>query len=292
MQLLIQSLLDGALQGSVLSLAAVGFSLVFGVLGVINLSHGVFILAGAYGALWLRDTFQIEPVLAIPIVAIVLFFVGYVFEKTVLYSAIRRTSLLASLLVTYGVALILQNAYSLVFSPDIQSLRPAIANLSLRFGDVQVNYLQLLAFALSLALVGLLAWILNYSRLGRIIRATAQQDLGAQCCGIDVAHTHALTFGIACAFAGAAGVIVGMMYPFTPSNQEHWTIYAFVVVVLGGIGSAAGALLGGLLLGIIGSLATQFIGAAFPNAMIFLILVVMLILRPNGILGNAFGESR
>lgn len=289
---LIQSLADGVIQGSVLSLAAVGFSLIFGVLGVVNLSHGAFVIIGAYVALLLGAAFGIDPLVSLPVVAVVLFALGYAYERAIVYPAIRRSNLISSLLVTYGTALVLQNALSLWFSPDIQSLRPAYADRFLMLGDVRINFLQVVALIFALGLVALLAFILRGLAFGRVVRATAEQPLAAKLCGVHVEHVYAMTFALASAFAGMSGVLIGMLYPFSPPTQEHWTIYAFVVVVLGGIGSASGALLGGILLGIIGALTTQFIGPAYPNAMGFAVLVLMLLLRPNGLLGNAFGASR
>ena len=289
---LVQALLDGAFQGSVLSLAAVGFSLIFGVLEIINLSHGVIIVLGAYLALALRRTWGLDPLIALPFVAAVCFAVGYVYQRYLISPAIRHASLLYSLLVTYGVALVAQNAFSLIFSPDNQSIRPDYANRFLRIEGVTINGLQIVAFVASLALIGLLAFLLRRFALGRTIRATAEQALAARLCGVNVEEVHALTFGLSAAFAGAAGVLIGMLYPFAPTSQENWTIYGFVVVVLGGAGSAAGALLGGLLLGIMGSLTSEYIGPAYPNAVVFLVLVLMLVVKPNGLLGTAFGGSR
>lgn len=292
MERFVQSLVDGVLQGSVLSLAAVGFSLIFGVLGVVNLSHGVLVILGAYLALLAHRLLGLDPVVAIFGVAAVCFLVGYLYQSLLVSPAIRRANLLSSLLITYAVALIAQNLFVLVFSPDFQSVRPDYANTFLRVHGITFNLLQIVVLAVSLILVGILALILNKLPLGRIIRATAEQELAARLCGVDVERIYALTFAIAAAFAGAAGVLIGMLFPFSPSSQENWTVYGFVVVVLGGIGSASGALLGGLLLGIIGTLTTELLGPAYPNAIVFLVLVVMLLVRPTGLLGNAFGTSR
>lgn len=289
---LLQSLVDGALQGSVLSLAAVGFSLIFGVLQIINLSHGVIIVLGAYIALVLRRLWGLDPLFALPAVAAICFAVGYVYQRYLISPAIRRANLLNSLLVTYGVALVSQNALSLMFSPDNQSIRPNYANAFFRLDGVTINILQIVAFLASLALIGVLALLLRRSPLGRTIRATAEQSLAARLCGVNVDEVQALTFGLSAAFAGAAGVLIGMLYPFAPTSQENWTIYGFVVVVLGGAGSAAGALLGGLLLGVIGSLTSEYVGPAYPNAVVFLVLVLMLLIKPTGLLGAAFGGSR
>jgi branched-chain amino acid transport system permease protein len=290
--LLLQTLVDGIILGGVLSLSAVGFSLIFGVMGVVNLTHGGLVLIGAYLAYTAWHGLGVDPLLTIPAVMLLLFGFGYVYQRGLIQLAVDRASLLASLLVTFGVALMLRNVLVLVFSPDIKSISPAYAFTFYRFGPVTVDLVRLLALGASLVLIGALAWILNRTELGRVIRATAQQELAARLCAVNVRHVFGLTFGIAAAFAGAAGVIIGIILPFAPPNEVQWTLYAFVVVVLGGVGSPSGALLGGLLLGVINTLTAQYVGPGFTNAMMFLILVLMLLVRPTGILGHAFGGSR
>jgi branched-chain amino acid transport system permease protein len=137
-----------------------------------------------------------------------------------------------------------------------------------------------------------LAFVLERTHIGRIIRATAQQELAARLCGVNARHVYALTFGVSAAFAGASGAILGLVLPFSPPDEGLWTMNAFVVVTLGGVGSPSGALLGGLLLGLINTFTGRLIGPAFPNAMMFLVLVAMLLARPSGLLGNAFRGSR
>ncbi|MEP4423793.1 MAG: branched-chain amino acid ABC transporter permease, partial [Nitratireductor sp.] len=127
---------------------------------------------------------------------------------------------------------------------------------------------------------------------GRAIRATAQQPLAAELCGLNVKNLHGLTFGLGAAMAGAAGAIIGIVQPFTAASEVAWTLNAFIVVVLGGIGSPAGALVGGLLLGLINAYTAQYVGPSLTQAAMFLVLVLMLLVRPSGLLGNAFGESR
>jgi branched-chain amino acid transport system permease protein len=292
MDRLAQAVVDGVLQGSVLSLAAVGFSLVFGVLGIVNLSHGLLVLVGAYLALVARRVFGMDPLIAMPFVALIGFGLGYLYQRYVVSPAINRSTIVSSLLVTYAVALIAQNLITLLFSPDVMSIRPDYANLHTQIGGITLNLLQVIAFAAGLVLIAALSILLYRLPIGRTIRATAEEVLAARVCGVDVERIYAFTFGIASAFAAAAGVLIGMLFPFSPSSHEQWTIYGFVVVVLGGVGSASGALVGGLLLGLISTLTTQLIGAAYPNVFVFLTLVFMLLVRPNGLLGNAFGGSR
>lgn len=292
MSLILQTILDGFVLGGLYSLAAVGFSLIFGVMNVVNLTHGVIVLIGAYLAYAFWHGLGVDPLLAIPLVMAVLFAFGYVYQRGLIQLAVDRSSLLASMLVTFGVALMLRNVLVLVFSPDFKSITPSYAFTVFFLGPVTIDLVRLSALGASLVLLCVLAGVLRWTAVGRVIRATAQQDLAARLCGVDVRHVYGITFGVSAAFAGASGAIIGIVIPFSPPDEALWTINAFVVVTLGGVGSPSGALLGGLLLGLISTLTSQLIGPQFPNAMMFLILVVMLLLRPSGLLGNAFSGSR
>jgi branched-chain amino acid transport system permease protein len=290
--LVLQTLADGLVLGGIYALAAVGFSLIFGVLQVANLSHGVIVLIGAYLALVLSHSLGIDPLLAIPLVMAALFCFGYVYQRGLIQLAVDRSSLLAALLLTFGVALMLRNLLVWIFSPDFKSISPSYAFTFFELGGVTFDLVRVSALGTSLLLLSALALVLKATRLGRIIRATAQQDLAARLCGVDARHVYGLTFGLSAAFAGASGVVIGIVLPFAPPDEALWTLNAFVVVTLGGVGSPAGALVGGIVLGIVNTATAQYIGAAFPNATMFLILVLMLLVRPNGLLGNAFAGSR
>jgi branched-chain amino acid transport system permease protein len=261
-------------------------------MNVVNLTHGIFVLIGAYLAWSAQHFLGVDPLLAIPGVMAVLFAAGYAYQRTIIQSAVDRSSLLASLLVTFGVALVLRNLLVLAFGPDFKSITPSYAFTNLKLGALTLDIVRISALAASLGLIALLAFVLYRTDWGRVIRATAQQDFAAGLCGVNVRHVYGLTFGVASAFAGAAGAVIGIVLPFAPPDEGHWTMKAFAVVVLGGVGSPAGALLGGLLLGLINTFTAQFIGPAFPNAMMFLVLVLMLLVRPHGLLGSAFGGSR
>lgn len=291
MSLIAQTLADGLVLGGIYALAAVGFSLIFGVLHVINLSHGIVVLIGAYLALIFSTSLGIDPMLTIPLVMAVLFAFGYVYQRFLIQRAVDRSAL-GSMLLTFGVALMLQNVMIWVFSPDMKNITPSYAFASFHLGPVTFDAVRVSALAASLVLLSCLAALLKFSSLGRTIRATAQQTLAAQLCGVNVRHVYALTFAVSAAFAGAAGIVIGIILPFSPNDEALWTMNAFVVVVLGGVGSPAGALLGGLLLGIVNTLTAQYIGPSFPNVTMFLLLVLLLLVRPNGLLGNAFSASR
>jgi branched-chain amino acid transport system permease protein len=291
MNLVAQTLADGLVLGGIYALAAVGFSLIFGVLHVINLSHGILVLMGAYLALIFSEYLHIDPLLTIPAVMAVLFCIGYAYQRLLIQRAVDRASV-NSMLLTFGVALMLQNAMIWLFSPDMKNITPSYAFASFKLGPVNLDAVRVSALAASLVLLSLLALFLKFSPMGRVIRATAQQTMAARLCGVNVRHVYALTFAVSAAFAGAAGIVIGIILPFSPADEGNWTLNAIVVVVLGGVGSPAGALIGGLLLGVVNTLTAQYVGPAFPNVTMFLLLVLLLLVRPQGLLGNAFAASR
>ncbi len=291
MNLVLQTLADGLVLGGIYALAAVGFSLIFGVLHVINLSHGILVLMGAYLALIFSQAFGVDPLLTVPLVMAVLFAVGYAYQRMLIQRAVDSTPL-GSMLLTFGVALMLQNAMIWLFSPDMKNITPSYAFDSFKIGPVNFDAVRVSALIASLILLSLLAAFLRYSAMGRVIRATAQQTVAARLCGVNVRHVYALTFAVSAAFAGAAGIVIGIILPFSPNDEGTWTLNAFVVVVLGGVGSPAGALIGGLLLGLVSTLTAQYLGPAFPNVTMFLVLAFLLLVRPHGLLGNAFSASR
>lgn len=291
MNLVVQTLADGLVLGGIYALAAVGFSLIFGVLHVINLSHGILVLMGAYLALIFSQALHIDPLLTVPLVMAVLFAVGYAYQRFLIQYAVDRSQL-GSMLLTFGVALMLQNIMIWVFSPDMRSITPSYAFASFRIGALTFDAVRVSALLASLVLLCCLAALLKFSALGRVIRATAQQTLAARLCGVNVRHVYALTFAVSAAFSGAAGIVIGIILPFSPADEGTWTLNAFVVVVLGGVGSPAGALIGGLLLGMVSTLTAQYVGPSFPNVTMFALLVLLLLVRPNGLLGNAFSASR
>ena len=291
MNLILQTLADGMVLGGIYALAAVGFSLIFGVLHVINLSHGILVLLGAYLALIFSETLHIDPLLTMPLVMAALFGVGYVYQRLLIQRAVD-SSAVGSMLLTFGVALMLQNVMIWAFSPDMKNNTPGWAFASFKLGGVTFDAVRVSALLASLVLLSCLAALLKFSPLGRVIRATAQQTLAARLCGVNVRHVYALTFAVSAAFAGAAGIVIGIILPFSQADEATWTLNAFVVVVLGGVGSPAGALIGGLLLGLVSTLTAQYIGPSFPNVTMFLLLVLLLLVRPHGLLGNAFSPSR
>lgn len=292
MSLFLQTTINGLVLGGIYSLAAVGFSLIFGVIGIVNLTHGIFVVAGAYLAMILFDAAGVDPLLGIVPIGAILFMVGYAYQRTVIHWAISRASVEASLVVTFGMAMVFRNLLQLWFGPDVQTITPSYSFDSVSIGVVRVDMVRLAALGASMLILLSLTLMLARTHFGRAMRAVAQQPLAAALSGLNVKRIHGLTFGVSAALAGASGAIIGIVQPFSASSEVAWTLNAFIVVVLGGIGSPAGALVGGLVLGLINAYTATYVGPALTQAMMFLVLVVMLLARPQGILGNAYGESR
>lgn len=288
----VNTLINGILYGGILSIAAVGFSLIFGVMNVINLAHGVFVIGGAYAALVAWTRLGIDPVLALPLVMAASFVIGAAYQRFVIQRAVERGTPVAALLVTFGFALIVINGLNVVFSSTVRNISPSYSFLNLQLGPLSLDAVRFVSFLTAIALIVLLTLYLRRSRMGRIIRATAQSELAARLCGVDARWVYAATFGVGSAFASASGVLIGMMLPFTPNDEVLWTVYAFIVVTLGGVGSPAGALLGGILLGLASTFTQTYVGAVYTNVVMFVLLLLMLLVRPHGILGSAFKGSR
>ncbi len=212
---LAQTLLDGLVLGGVYAFAAVGFSLIFGVLGVVNLTHGVFVVLGAYAALLLHEGLGIDPLLGLPVVMAGLFALGYAYQRTLIAAAVERASLVASLLVTFGVALMARNLLQIGVSPDVRSISTAYSFAGLSLGPLRIDLVRLAGLATSLVLLSGLSVLLARSAFGRAIRATAQQPVGAAISGVNVRHVHGLTFGLGNSGAereGRGGVMIWLQH--------------------------------------------------------------------------------
>ncbi|MDI6028491.1 branched-chain amino acid ABC transporter permease [Corticibacterium sp. UT-5YL-CI-8] len=292
MHVFLQTLLDGLMLGGLYALAASGFSLIFGVMGILNLAHGAFLVLGAYVGLQISQSLSIEPILTLPAVVVVLFAAGALFQRYLVQLTVDRGGLVASLLVTFGVSLIIHDLLAHFYGPGSRTIVSSYAYSRIEFGGLVIGLSRLVPLVVSIVLILALHFMLARSRLGREMRAASQQIVAARLCGINVRRVFALTFGIASAYAGVAGVLVGTVLPFSPNSETYWTISAFVVVVLGGAKSPAGTLLGGLLLGILNTMTAQFISPLFTSTVMFLVLVLMLLVRPQGILGHAAGATR
>jgi branched-chain amino acid transport system permease protein len=287
----LQALVYGVLQGGLFALIAVGFSLVWGVMHVVNLAHGAFVIFGAYVAWSLASAVGLDPLLGLVAAALVLFVVGYAIQRG-LINLVVNAPIWLTLLLTFGLELILVNGLVVVFTGDFRSIPAAFASGGISLGEVRIPYGRLLAFGLAVTLTLLLATFLDRTRTGRAIKATGMDRATARLMGVDVRHVYALTFGLAAALAGIAGVMVGIVGTFSPVDAGSYTLRSFVIAVLGGLGNMWGALAGGVLLGVVEALGGQYLAGTLVNALAFGVLVIVLVVRPTGLLGRPFYESR
>jgi len=280
-QILINALVLGCLYACI----AIGFSLVWGVLNVINLIHGSFIVLGAYLAWWLYNLLHISPWYALFIAAPAFFALGYVVQRLILNRVITAP-VLVTLTLTFGLDLILNNAMIYYFKADYRKLilTPPMGSVSI-FGVV-VPVDRLVATVAALALTGVLYLILRRSRVGRAIVAVRLDRDAAKLMGVDVNSIYAFAFGLGAALAGCAGVLMALIFPISPLTSTAYLGKAFVVCVLGGLGSVSGALAGGIFLALIEGIGSTLIGPAHATTLSFAILIVFLIVRPQGLLGR------
>ncbi|MFG1998056.1 branched-chain amino acid ABC transporter permease [Spirillospora sp. NPDC048911] len=288
----LQATLNGLLQGGLFALIAVGFSLVWGVVNVINLAHGAFVVLGAYIALGLSNALGLDPFVGMFGSAACLFVLGYAIQRG-LINLVVNAPIFITLLLTFGLELVLVQGMNIAFTGDFRSIPTSYASRGIGLpGSVQVPLGRLLTFAVAVVVAILLVAFMNRTRTGLAIMATGMDRGAARLMGIKARHVYALTFGLAAALAGGAGAMAGTIGTFHPADAGRFTLFSFVIAVLGGLGNMYGALAGGLVLGLAESWAGQYLSGTWANAVAFAVLVLVLATRPSGLLGRAFYEAR
>lgn len=285
MDLLIQILVNGVLLGGLYAVMALGLALVWGVLNIVNLAHGAFIMLGAYLSWHLYTYLGIDPFLGLPITAVGMFAVGYAVQRGLL-NLVVRAPMFNTLLITFGLEVVLTYLAQLAFSADFRTINPSYAGNSIQIGSVVLPLARLLAFGIAIVLTVAMWLFLLHTRLGRAIRATAQNLVAARLYGVEPRHLYAMTFGIGIGLAGAAGGLYGTVSQINPYIGATLTAKSFAIAIIGGLDNPLGVIVGGLFLGIIESLAVLYIGATFADVASFGVLVLVLIVRPSGLLGK------
>jgi branched-chain amino acid transport system permease protein len=280
-----QNWANGLLLGSLYAVAAVGFAMIWGVLNVINIAQGAMMVSSAYLSYVLFAHLGIDPYLGLPINVVVFFAFGWLLQRYVI-NLIVRAPMFMTLLLTFGLDLIITVLLLAIFHADPRQVNPSYSAESLRGFGVVLPLTRLIALGVAIAATALVSVILNRTRLGTKIRATSMDVQAAQLVGIRIASIYALTFAIAAALAGVAGVLLSTTQTFAPSDGPTLTLKAFVVVALGGLGSAWAGLAGGLILGLAEVLGGAVVGVSYSNLISFGLLVLILVVRPSGILGR------
>jgi branched-chain amino acid transport system permease protein len=284
-----QVLVNWLLLGSLYAAVALGFSLVWGIMNIVNLAHGAFIIVGAYTAFWLYTQLHIDPYIGIPLTMAILFTIGWIVQYIAINRVIRAP-LLVTFLLTFGLNLLIADLVQQFFSSDLRSINTAYAGNGLDIGSTHIAFDRLIAAVIAVLLTAALNYFLTRTRTGNAILATGMDRDAARLMGISIRNTYALTFAIGAALAGAAGAMLAELYPFDPSGGGTFTLRAFVIVVLGGLGTPWGALAGGLVFGLAETVVPLIpgVGPGYDDAIAFTVLVAVLIFRPNGLLGKPF----
>ncbi|MEX2148349.1 MAG: branched-chain amino acid ABC transporter permease [Candidatus Rokuibacteriota bacterium] len=278
-----QVIISGILAGSLYAMVALGLSLIFGVMRVINIAHGPMLMLGAYTTYFLYAGFGLNPYLSLPISMAVLFVLGAVLQRALVFRVVDAPEL-SSLLLTFGISIALVNVAQLAFTSDLRSVEYLTG--SWVAGPFAFSKPRVVACLIASAITAGAFLFLQKTRLGKAIRATSQSREVAMVCGINVQRIHLLSFGMAAALAAAGGTLISMMIAIQPEMGQIWTFKSFLVIVLGGAGNYPGALLGGLLLGLIEQLASLFLTTQLSEAVAYVLLVVVLLVRPTGLLGG------
>ena len=286
--ILLSALLNGLTTGAVYALIALGLTLIYGVLHIINFAHGASLMMALYGVYALKERWGIDPYVALPLMVPAMFVLGYAMQRIVMNRASHGKDE-NILLVTLGLSIVMENMALLFFKSDTRTIDTAYTLTTVAIGpesaQVMVSLPKLVAFAGALVVSALLIVILQRTDLGRAIRAVAKEKQGARLMGIDVEHVYAMCFGLGLACLGAAACFLLPAYYVNPQVGNGFVLVAFTVVVLGGMGSFAGALLGGLLIGVVESFGGLFLGESLGQVGIFVIFIGVLLLRPEGLFG-------
>ena len=280
--LVTQVVVSGLLLGGLYALIALGLTMVFGVMRVINVAHGTLLMVGAYITFWLFEVYKVDPLLSLAISMPLLFLGGVVLHWLVIRRIVGAPELI-TLLVTFGTSIIIINLALYFWTADFRSV-PYLTG-SVGVGGIAFPRPRVVAALVALLITAAAFLFLKRTRLGKAIRATSQHREVARACGIDVERIDMLSFGLGAAMAGAGGSLLSIMFAIYPEMGDLYTLKAFCIVILGGMGHYGGAFLGGLILGLAESLSSLFLSAAIAEGIAYLILVLVLLIKPSGLMG-------
>lgn len=284
---ILQSIISGILLGGIYALLSVGFGLTWGTMKVLNISHAVFAVLGAFIAYWFFVKGGLDPLLSLPLVVLLLFFIGGIVYRLVIRPVTKaKDIIMASMVATFGVAIVVENVMSYFWRPDPRILKPSYTGTSFFIGEMAISKGPLIGFAMAIVAIALLYSFLHHTYTGKAVQATWQNPIGAALVGINPGHVSLITFGLSIASAGAAGVAMALIYAFYPSVQSVWTLFVFLVTIVGGVGSVIGTGLAGLLIGFIIGVCAAFLPFVWVNVLLFALLLAILLFKPEGLFGS------
>jgi len=283
--ILSQVIVNGILTGGLYALIAVGLTLIFGVMRVINFTHGETLMLGSYLTYFLFTLFGIDPFISLPLAIFALFMLGVAIQRFVINPVLDAPHL-NQILLTFGLVLIIQNLALILWSGNYISMTTRYSAISLQFGPLRVGLTRLLGLVIAISLTILLTLVLKRTEWGKSVRAVTQDREAAMLMGIDVNRVNMVAFGVGSAMGGAAGVVTSMIMYVFPLVGMMFVLKAFAIVVLGGFGSIGGAVLGSLILGLTESLVTNYVpnGSGWAEGVSFIVMILILVIRPKGLI--------
>jgi branched-chain amino acid transport system permease protein len=281
----IQALIDGVMIGGVYAMISIGLTLVFGVMGIVNFAHAEFLMLGMFVAYYAWAWLGLDPILAAPLSFVLVFGLGCILQR-LLFRRIMRAPEISQVFLTVGLLIVLENAALLMFGSNFRSVSTSYQTSSLSLGPLFINVPYLFAFLMSMV-CGLALWLfLRTSWFGRAMRATAQDPMASTLMGIDTGRMHMVAFGLGVGLTAFGGAVILPYLTASPTVGGQFVILMFTVVVLGGLGSVAGAVAGGLAVGIIQSLSALAFPIQLQNLVLFVVFIAVLVVRPQGLLGD------
>jgi branched-chain amino acid transport system permease protein len=286
LEILIQTLLSGVLIGLIYALVAVGLTMIFGVMDIVNFSHGEFLMLGMYASFWGFALWRLDPMFTLPFTALMLFALGAVLYHVVIRRIIRAP-MLSQIFTTFGLMILFRGIAQFLWKPDFRSIDHSIVDGRVSIGWLQFGLPQIVASAGAIVVTAAVWWFLHRTRLGMGLEATAEDKEAAALMGIDVQKMFALAWGVGAACAGVAGVLLSTFFPIFPEVGANFILVAFVTVALGGFGSVAGAFWAGIIVGIVEVLGGFLLGPQYKLALVLTLYLLVVLLRPRGLLGRA-----
>ena len=279
-----QAVVQGIMLGGVFAVVGIGMSMIFGIVKLANLAHGEFFILGSYLSAVFAKMLGIPPLMTLIIIVPIMFFVGYFVQAGLVNRVIGRGDE-PPLLVTFGLSFIIANVLLLLFSANPTSLKTTyqLSIINIGDGSLIISILYLINFCVSVAVIAFLGLFLKFTFVGKSIRAVSDDNAAASLMGVSVNHTYNVAMGIACATAAIAGVVIGTTFTFYPYTGSEYLLVAFGVVVLGGMGSIPGTLVGGLVFGLARTMGSEILGTNYQMMIGYIVLLVMLIIRPQGL---------
>jgi len=284
--LLLQTLLSGVVVGLVYALVAVGLTLIFGVMDIVNFAHGEFLMLGMYASFWGWALFKLDPLIALPFTALALFAAGVAVYRLVI-RRITDAPMLSQIFATFGLMILFRGLAQYLWKPDFRSVDQTLVSGTVALGGLQLGLPQVVAAVGAILTTAALWWFLRSTRLGAALEATAADKEAAALMGIDAQRMFALAWGIGAACAGIAGALLSTYYPIFPEVGSTFILIAFVLVALGGFGSVAGAFWAGILVGVVEVVGGFLWNPAYKLVLVLALYLIVVWVRPQGLLGKA-----